>query len=108
MVQSFSDIARKKQSVPPPAYEWQDLALRIIDELGIPRQKRNAVFRVCKLLPKRAVEKALNENIPSTIIKRGIRIRFDFICTLLYDQRLPLSLNIYGDSPIFDFGGRRD
>ena len=61
MVQSFSDIARKKQSVPPPAYEWQDLALRIIDELGIPRQKRNAVFRVCKLLPKRAVEKALNE-----------------------------------------------
>ena len=46
----------------PPAYEWQDLALRVIDELGIPPQKRNAVFRVCKLLPKRVVEKALNES----------------------------------------------
>ncbi len=61
MVESFKDIQKNRLVIKPPAYPWQDLALRVIDELGIPRQKRNAVFRVCKLLPKRTVEKALNE-----------------------------------------------
>ena len=32
----------------PPAYEWQDLALRVIKELNIPNFKRSAVFKVCR------------------------------------------------------------
>lgn len=51
----------KPQSIKPPAHEWQDLALRIIDELGIPNFKRNSVFQVCKKNPKDVVEKWLND-----------------------------------------------
>lgn len=32
----------------PPAYQWQDLALQIIRDLNIPKEKRNSVFKVCK------------------------------------------------------------
>lgn len=51
----------KKPSVKPPAYEWQDFALRVIDELRVPGFKRNSVFKVCKQYPKEIVEKAMND-----------------------------------------------
>ena len=59
--QKFKDIIKNKKTVKPPAYPWQDLALRIIDELNIPAKKRNPVFRVCKQHPKAVIEKALND-----------------------------------------------
>ena len=58
---SFGAIMRARQLVKPPAYEWQDMALRIIKDLGIPGFKRSAVFKVCKDLPKISVERAVNE-----------------------------------------------
>ncbi len=45
----------------PPAYEWQDLALRVIAELSIPDFKRNAVFKVCRDYPKYFIFRCLNE-----------------------------------------------
>jgi hypothetical protein len=46
---SLGDIlANKKESPKAPAHQWQDLALRVIQELGIPTFKRNSVFKVCK------------------------------------------------------------
>jgi hypothetical protein len=45
----------------PPAYQWQELALRIIAELGVPNFKRNAVFKVCKENPKMFIERCLND-----------------------------------------------
>lgn len=45
----------------PPAYEWQDLALRIINELGVPSFKRNAVFKVCKENTKARIIKSLDD-----------------------------------------------
>ncbi len=60
----------------PPAYEWQDLALRIIDELGIPGFKRNSVFKVCKQYPKTIVEKALNDT--KELCEKGERWRYFF------------------------------
>jgi len=50
-----------KKTVKPPAYPWQDLALRIIKELGIPNFKRSAVFKVCKEHPSQKIELALND-----------------------------------------------
>jgi len=60
--QSIGDIFSKhKQTVKPPAYPWQDLALRIIKELGVPNFKRNSVFKLCKENSKDFIEKCLNE-----------------------------------------------
>ncbi|NQU83708.1 MAG: hypothetical protein HQ536_03270 [Parcubacteria group bacterium] len=51
----------RKPTKKPPSYEWQELALRVINELGIPGFKRNAVFKVCKNNPKVVIEKCLND-----------------------------------------------
>ena len=53
--------ASKNRRPAPPAYAWQDLALRVIKELNIPGFKRSAVFKVCKLKPRIYVEKCLND-----------------------------------------------
>ena len=60
-LKSFKDILKNKKTVKPPAYPWQDLALQIIDELNIPGNKKNAVFKVCKQYPKQFIEKCLND-----------------------------------------------
>ncbi|MFA6409996.1 MAG: hypothetical protein WCW26_00255 [Candidatus Buchananbacteria bacterium] len=59
--QNFKDILAKKKTVKPPAYQWQDLALKIINELNIPPPKKNSVFLVCKKYPKEFIEKCLND-----------------------------------------------
>lgn len=41
-------LENKAKAKKPPAYQWQDLALRIIKELNIPNFKRSSVFKVCK------------------------------------------------------------
>lgn len=46
---NIKDIFKNKpQAKKPPAYEWQDLALRVIKELNVPNFKRSSVFKVCK------------------------------------------------------------
>ena len=52
---------RKAGEKKPPAYQWQDLALRVIKDLRIPNQKRSAVFKVCKDNPKEFIEKCFND-----------------------------------------------
>lgn len=59
--QPLGDIMRSRQTVKPPAYPWQDLALRIIKELSIPGFKRSAVFKACKEIPAHKIELALND-----------------------------------------------
>lgn len=61
---SFSDIFKdkiKQPTVKAPAYPWQDLALRIIQELNIPNFKRSAVFKICKDKPAPVIERAIND-----------------------------------------------
>ncbi len=58
---SFSDILKQKQKIKPPAYPWQELALRVIKELGIPGFKRSAVFKVCKEHAPQTILNALND-----------------------------------------------
>jgi hypothetical protein len=61
----FEDLGKifkkKKSQNKAPAYEWQDLALRIIKELHIPDQKRSSVFKACKENSKEFIENCLND-----------------------------------------------
>jgi len=60
-MENLADILKRKAAIKPPAYQWQDLALRIIKELGIPDFKRSAVFNICRDQHKNTIEKAMNE-----------------------------------------------
>ncbi len=59
-LEKVSDLLKLK-SKKPPSYIWQELALRIINELGIPNKKRNSVFKVCKENTRLVIEKCLND-----------------------------------------------
>lgn len=58
---SFSEIFKNRKTVKPPAYPWQDLALKIITELEIPNFKRSSIFKICKELPAHVVKRAAND-----------------------------------------------
>ena len=58
---ALADILKNRKTIKPPAYPWQDLALRVIKELGIPNFKRSAVFKACKEKPAHEIEIALND-----------------------------------------------
>jgi hypothetical protein len=67
-MQSLSDVFKAKQSkeqkkktIKPPAHQWQELALQIINDLHVPSAKRNSVFRVCKQEHKEFVLHCLND-----------------------------------------------
>lgn len=75
-MEKVKDIFAKKQNIKPPAYKWQDLALRVIDELNIPPKKRNSVFQVCKKYPKAIIEKAMNDT--KELAKTGNRWKYFF------------------------------
>lgn len=64
MKQTFSsvaDIFKSRPIVKPPAYPWQDLALRIIKELTVPNFKRSAIFKICKEKSATEIERAVND-----------------------------------------------
>lgn len=58
---SFAELAKKRVVKKAPAYQWQDLALKVIQELNVPNDKRNSVFRVCKQYSRPIVERAMND-----------------------------------------------
>ena len=58
---AIKNIINKKNTKKAPAYEWQELALRIIEELNIPNFKRGAVFKVCKENNKNFIQMCLND-----------------------------------------------
>lgn len=60
-INQIGDILATKKSKKPTAYEWQSLALRIINDLAIPSFKRNSIFKICKEQPKAKIERCLND-----------------------------------------------
>lgn len=74
--QSFSEIIKAKKTIKPPAYPWQELALRVIKELGIPDFKRNSVFKICKEKAAHEIEIALNDT--KELAKDGSRWKYFF------------------------------
>jgi hypothetical protein len=62
--ESFGAIFISKKGIKakkPPAYPWQDLALKVVTDLGIPGFKRASVFKICRDYPKEFVERCLND-----------------------------------------------
>lgn len=51
----------EKTTKKAPAYKWQDLALRVIQELSVPNFKRSSVFKVCKNNPEQFILQCLND-----------------------------------------------
>ena len=74
--QSFADIFKQKPKIKPPAYPWQDLALRIIKELAIPNFKRGAVFKVCRDFPENTIMLAMNDT--KELCKSGASWKYFF------------------------------
>lgn len=74
--QSFADIFKQKPKIKPPAYPWQDLALRVIKELSIPNFKRGAVFKVCRDLPANTIMLAMNDT--KELCKSGASWKYFF------------------------------
>lgn len=83
---SISDVfsTRKKETKKPPAYEWQDLALRIIKELNVPSFKRNSVFKICKENPKQFIETCLSDT--KELCKTGSKWNYFFKLISLKDK----------------------
>jgi hypothetical protein len=52
---------KRKDAVRPPAYQWQELALKIIKELRIPPFKKSSIFKVCRDYPREFIELCLND-----------------------------------------------
>jgi len=75
--EQLRDIFKSRQPAKkPPAYEWQDLALRIIKELDVPNFKRSAVFKVCKENSKSYIERCLNET--KELCRSGAKWKYFF------------------------------
>jgi hypothetical protein len=61
-MENIGDIFKKKTpGKKPPAYQWQDLALRVIEDLHIPSFKRNSVFKACRDHDKYFIQKCVGE-----------------------------------------------
>lgn len=73
---SIQDIFKNKKTIKAPSYPWQDLALQIINELGVPSFKRSSVFKVCKEHDRNFIEKCLNDT--KELAKEGERWRYFF------------------------------
>ncbi len=71
-----SIISNNKQEKKAPAYPWQDLALKIINELAIPNNKRSSVFKVCKENSPETIKRALNDT--KELCKTGSPWRYFF------------------------------
>ncbi len=76
MAEDIKEILKNIESKKAPAYQWQDLALRVIKELRIPNFKRSAVFKVCKDNSRAVVEQALNDT--KELCKTGNKWQYFF------------------------------
>jgi hypothetical protein len=59
-LEKIGDLFSRKPSK-LPTFAWQELALRVINELSIPNFKRSSVFQVCKQKSRIYIEKCLND-----------------------------------------------
>lgn len=72
----IGDLFTRKTTKKAPAYEWQDLALRIIKDLNIPDNKKSSVFKACRENPKTFIEQCLNDT--KELCKTGEKWRYFF------------------------------
>lgn len=59
--EKLGNLFNLKKTNKVPAYQWQDFALSIIKDLGVPANKRSSIFKVCKDKPKSFIQLCLND-----------------------------------------------
>ena len=110
-IQKIGDILKIKKTAKikkPPAYEWQDLALKIIKELNIPKFKRSSIFQICKKKSKYA---SLIDNLPEEVSRPHERsttrttkiIRVFDILIYIYADLTWINLSCVGHIPITSY-----
>ncbi|HAM87983.1 MAG: hypothetical protein US83_C0001G0074 [Candidatus Falkowbacteria bacterium GW2011_GWC2_38_22] len=72
----IGDLFSTKIIKKAPAYQWQELALRIIKDLNIPDTKKSSVFKACRENPKNFVEQCLNDT--KELCKTGEKWKYFF------------------------------
>ncbi len=73
---SLKDIIKENKHTKPPAYPWQELALKLIEELKVPNYKRSSVFKACKENNSEIIKRALNDT--KELCKTGSPWRYFF------------------------------
>lgn len=73
---SLKDIMENKKRIKPPAYPWQEMALKIIQELAVPNNKRSSVFKACKQESPEKIKRALNDT--KELCQSGEKWRYFF------------------------------
>lgn len=74
--EKLADLIKKQPTEKLPTYAWQELALRVIQELGVPDFKRSAVFKVCKLKSRAKILMALNDT--KELCRTGAKWKYFF------------------------------
>lgn len=72
----IGDFIGNKTIKKAPAYQWQELALRIIKDLNIPDNKKSSVFKACRENPKSFIEQCLNDT--KELCKTGEKWKYFF------------------------------
>ncbi len=73
----FGDIIKNRpEQKKPPAHQWQEFALEVIEKLQIPGFKRNSVFKACKEFSRPVIEKAVNDTLE--LCKEGEQWKYFF------------------------------
>lgn len=84
-MESIRKILQDKSNIKLPAYPWQELALRVINDLAIPGFKRSSVFKICKEYDKIVVEKCLNDT--KELVKEGEQWKYFFKLIAMLDKK---------------------
>ena len=81
-ISSIKDVLKQAKTGPkPPAYPWQDLALKVEREIKIPSYKRGALFKVCKDYPRTVIERCLADT--KELCKSGEEWRYFFKAVMM-------------------------
>lgn len=88
---SIADILKEKSTgKKPPAYPWQDLALKIERELAVPKFKRSSIFKVCRDYPRPVIERALADTKELCQSGQPWRYFFKILVQDLHSENIPI------------------
>jgi hypothetical protein len=76
---TISDVFKNKPQIKTPkspAYQWQDMALKIIADLDIPLNKKSSVFKACRDNNKIFIERCVTDT--KELCKKGEQWRYFF------------------------------
>jgi hypothetical protein len=87
-IKTFGELMKKRVvQKKAPTYQWQELALKIIQELDVPANKRSSVFKVCKQYNKLILERAFSDT--KELCKSGEKWRYFFKVIDIHIQTKP-------------------